>query len=414
MNILCLSDAFWPDHTGGITKSLLSKVEGLVDLSHEITVVCRRLQANHPYHETRAGYELYRYISPFRGSLAYRLYPLFSLTNSAQMSAQLHHRRAFDVAYVNDPFQAISLFRTLPNLPYIYNYHASASSEIQIDAAQGKYGLLKPLMGTVTNWVRTAEYKALTNARRIIVDSQFMRQDLSQLYPDINLSKVKHIPLPVDTRRFSPTGNKAVPRQKLGLPTNQTILLTIRRLVARMGIENLITAMKIVANNFPDVLLLIGGTGYLKERFMTMIQQANLESNIKLLGFIPEELLATYYQSVDLFVLPTLLYEGFGLVIIEALACGTPVIATPIGAISDVLGPLGQEFLFHDNTPEAIAAGINHWLDRGVSREVQKSCQAFCMEHFNKEKICRQLEDVFVEVVAPEDGSYRTNGIVSP
>jgi glycosyltransferase involved in cell wall biosynthesis len=397
MKVLCVSDAFWPDHTDGITKSLLLEVEGLVDLGHQVSVVSRRLQASHPRFEARNGYEVYRYLGPSRNSILYRLYPLFSLVVLPRLVLQLYHRLDFDVVFTNDPFQVGGLRRILSESPYVYNYHASVASEIRLDATRGKYSFFRPLVNVITPWVATIEDQALTHASRIVVDSQFMGHDLCRQYEGIDHTELKLIPLPIDTVRFSPAKDRATTRQSLKLPINRPILLTVRRLVARMGIENLITAMKMVKQEFPGVLLLIGGAGYLKDHFLEMIHELDLEHNINMIGFIPEELLPAYYQAADLFVLPTLSYEGFGLITVEALACGTPVIATPVGATPEVLGPLGSEFFFENSTPEAIASGIGRWLVRGVNDEVRQQCRAYCADHFNKERICRQLESVLAE-----------------
>ena len=395
MNILVLADSFLPDHTGGITKSLLPEVEGLVKLGHQVTVICKTLHPNKTRYELRNGYKVYRYFNPSKKSIFYRLYPLFSLITLPHLISNLHRERIFDIAYVHNPFQLAGLERVLPDLPCVYVYHASAYSEITIDVARGKYGKLKPISGIVTGWVKSLENKILVTADKIITRSDFMKNDMNKLYKNINNKKVLSLPLCVDTERFYFAENNSLARENLGLPEERPILLTVRRLVARMGIENLITAMQTVVHKFPKVLLLIGGTGYLEKDFQQMIQEYNLEYNVKLLGFIPEELLPTYYQAVNLFVLPTLAYEGFGLVTIEALACGTPVIATPVGASPEILNPLGKEFLFESSTPEAIAKGINSWLSQGFNPNIRKNCMSYCVDNFSKKRICDELEKIF-------------------
>jgi glycosyltransferase involved in cell wall biosynthesis len=400
MNILCLTDAFWPDHAGGISKSLLPEIEGLAGLGHRLTVVSRRLRAGHPQHESRNGYELYRYFSPSKGSFFYWFYPLFSFIALPRLVLQLHRQHPFDVAYVHNLFQAVGLSRALPDLPYVYEYHASAVNEIRLDATRRKYGWLSPLVEVVTHWVMIVEDKALSNAHQIIVHSQFMSKDLRQLHTHVDGTKIVRIPLCVDTERFGFAETSTAPRRKLGLPEDRPILLTVRRLVARMGVENLLTAMRLVVRRFPKAFLLIGGAGYLQSDLQRMIKQYHLEQNVTLLGFIPEEALPNYYRAADLFVLPTLAYEGFGLVTIEALACGTPVIATPVGAIPEVLGPLGQEFLLKDNSFEAIAEGIVRWLAHGLGVELRRRCRTFCVDHFSRERICYELERVLVEAAA--------------
>ena len=412
MRILCLSDAFWPDHTGGITKSLITEVEGLVELGHDVTVVSRRLVGGYPDSEDRNGYRVCRYTSPLRGSVAYRLYPLSSMFVLPRLLQTIRRVQSFDVAYTHDLFQVTGFRRELPQLPYVHNYHSSAASEIQLDASRGKYGPFSfpPLLRTVIRWVAGIERRGLVGADRIIVHSRYMWNDLQSHYRQVQEAKIRRIPLAVDTQRFSPAKDRVAVRDSLSLPTGHPILLTVRRLVARTGIDNLVTAMGMVAREFPDVLLLIGGSGYLREHLQRSILEQGLERNVRLLGFIPEDLLPAYYQAADLFVLPTLEYEGFGLATIESLACGTPVLGTPVGATSEVLGPVGGELLFRDASAEAIALGINNWLGSRRYAELRQLCRGYCVSHFDKPMISRRIAQVLGEVagadalVAQQDG----------
>jgi glycosyltransferase involved in cell wall biosynthesis len=114
-------------------------------------------------------------------------------------------------------------------------------------------------------------------------------------------------------------------------------LFTVRNLVPRMGLENLLEAMTMLGEEQRNLLLLIGGEGQLRPRLEELIRSRGLQDSVQLLGFVPEDQLAKYYQASDMVVLPTLQLEGFGLVTVEALACGTPVMGTPVGAIPEVL-----------------------------------------------------------------------------
>ncbi|OQY44871.1 MAG: hypothetical protein B6242_11695 [Anaerolineaceae bacterium 4572_78] len=394
MHILCLTDAFWHDHTGGISKSLRPEIDGLVRLGHDVTIFSKRLYSHSPFKEQHDGYTLYRYPGPDKHSAFYRLYPLFSIFNMPRFIRSMHRHHPFDVGYVHNPFQAVGLIRALPNLKYVYNYHASAANEIRIDSEHGKYGKLTFLTNLIIRWVNSIERKTVKHAHQVMVDSHFMGDNLCQLQPSMDKSKLIRIPLCVDTNKFFFSQKVTATRPKLGLPHNQFIIFTVRRLVARMGLENLITAMKIVTAKFPHVLLLIGGKGYLADDLQNQINNLNIKKSIRLLGFIPEEKLVHYYQASDIFVLPTLTYEGFGVVTIESLACGTPVIATPVGATPEILRPLNERLLFDDNTPESIANGMMYWLANPPNVEFRHECRAFCERNFSPDIICNMLDDV--------------------
>ena len=232
-----------------------------------------------------------------------------------------------------------------------------------------------------------------------------MEEEMRKLYGDVGESKTIRIPLCVDTQRFSFVENPRAVREELGLPLNRPILLTVRRLVARMGLENLVTAMSYVIKKVPDVLLLIGGKGYLENYLHNQVKEFSLDSNVKFLGFIPEEKLPKYYQAADLFILPTMALEGFGLATIEALSCGTPVIATPVGANPEVLEPLGEEFLCQDTTPEALAERIVWFIGQGISAELRRRCRNYCETNFSITKVVSSIEEVLEAVSEGQNGS---------
>ena len=92
------------------------------------------------------------------------------------------------------------------------------------------------------------------------------------------------------------------------------VLFSVRNLVKRMGLENLILAMKRLVHTAPDICLILGGEGPLKNDLIALAKKLNVDNHIRFIGFIPEEKLPDYYRMADLFVLPTRELEGFGLV----------------------------------------------------------------------------------------------------
>ncbi len=400
MKILTVVDGFEPQEVGGITKSLLSELEDLQKKGHQLCVVAKKMQKNTPSHEKINNLEIFRYHSPVRNSVFYRLYPLFSLLNLPKVPRLFHNGNQFDLAYVHNSFQIVALHYGQVKFPLVYNFHAPMHKEIEIDAHSGKYGFLKILLGPLSKVVRLFEKRALRKSNIIIVHSEFMKSQLeTSLGISRNDKRIELVPLCVDTDRFKFTEDPVTVRKKLSLPQDRLILLTVRRLVARMGLENLIEAMEKVKESYPKILLLIGGKGYLKEALQKKIFLHNLENQVKLLGFIPDEILPHYYQAADLFVLPTTELEGFGLATIEALSCGTPVIGTPVGATPEVIGPLRKEFLCQDSTPQALAERILWWLDKGLSPRLRQECREYCVSRFHPDKVVNQLEKIFNEVI---------------
>jgi glycosyltransferase involved in cell wall biosynthesis len=131
--------------------------------------------------------------------------------------------------------------------------------------------------------------------------------------------------------QFHPPRDSREVRQELKLPFNKTVLFTVRNLVPRMGLENLLHAIAALGEEERDLLLLIGGEGPL----VPVLQR-----------------------------MPTHQLEGFGLVTVEALACGTPVLGTPVGAIPEVLGAIDSALVTEGTDSYALASGIGHLLRR--------------------------------------------------
>jgi glycosyltransferase involved in cell wall biosynthesis len=174
--------------------------------------------------------------------------------------------------------------------------------------------------------------------------------------------KISVIPGEVNIDQFKNTLSRGEARRRLGLTLDRPIILTVRRLERRMGLHNLIEAMGEVARAHRDVLLLIAGKGPLRNELEQHIASNHLSANVRTLGAVTDEALPLLYRAADFSIVPTTSYEGFGLILLESLASGTPVLGTPVGAIPEVLAPLSQSLLLESSSPRNIAEGIGEVL----------------------------------------------------
>ncbi len=123
-------------------------------------------------------------------------------------------------------------------------------------------------------------------------------------------------------------------------------------------------------------------------------------------GYIPDAELPRYYQAADAFVLPTRELEGFGLITVEALASGTPVLATAIGATPEILRPLDPSLLFRAATPEAMAERLQAFVenltrDRRAADVVRIACRQYAEAEYGWDRSVSRLEDTLSELVGP-------------
>lgn len=400
MNILVVSDSFVPERSGGIAKTVFLEVHGFAARGHRVFVVSRRLHKDSPLHEHNSRYELHRYPAPPEGSQWNRLYPLFTLVALPRLIRDLCARHRFDIAYLHDYFQALAFEGMRLGIPTVTGFYASGYDELRIEIRHGKYGKVGSLAAwPMSWWMRNVQGRALDHADSVLVRSEYTRRRLLQLYPWLERSRISRIPLGVDTDRFQPRrdGNY---RRRLGLPEGRPLLLSVRRLAGRMGLENLLLAMRQVARVLPEAFLVIAGKGYLEAKLRAIVEQEGLGDNVCLVGFMPESDLPDLYRAADLFVMPSEELEGFGLSTLEALACGVPVIATPVGANIEVLEGFGHEHFFAGPGADQIATGLIAWLGKGSDWELQQRCRQYCEHTFSQNIVSAALEDLFRRTIA--------------
>jgi len=142
----------------------------------------------------------------------------------------------------------------------------------------------------------------------------------------------------VDRQRFAP-GDGHAARARLGLPPDRPIVLWVGRMVPVKGLDLLLAAWQQVQRVRPDALLILAGDGEVRPELEVMIRQAALR--VRLIGSIPHASLAEWYRAVDTVVLPSR-SEGVPNVLLEALACGTPFVASDVGGVRDLLEPSSQ------------------------------------------------------------------------
>ena len=192
-------------------------------------------------------------------------------------------------------------------------------------------------------------------------------------------------------------------KTELGYLDGKIHLLTIRNLEPRMGLDNLLKGFSLLKEKNIPVQLIIGGEGPEKEKLRQIIEKYGLKSDVILTGFIPAEKLPQYYGAADFFVLPTRSLEGFGLVTAESMACGTPVLGTPVGATKEILNNFDSQFLFEDSTPESIANGIYHAVNVSLKDQEKYSmlrtrCREFVAQHYSWQRHIDTLETIIYEL----------------
>jgi glycosyltransferase involved in cell wall biosynthesis len=198
---------------------------------------------------------------------------------------------------------------------------------------------------------RLVELAVYRRACELVVLSAAFKRILVERY-GIPPWNVEVIPPGVDLDRFS-SGLQAQARAELGIRPSTWTALAVRRLVARMGLDVLLDAWARVAH--ADRLLLLVGDGPGRGRLEERAAQLGIESTVRFLGSVEDDVLVRCYRAANVSVVPSVSLEGFGLVILESLACGTPVLASAVGGVPEVLARLDRSLVVPPASPAALA-----------------------------------------------------------
>ena len=210
--------------------------------------------------------------------------------------------------------------------------------------------------------------------------------------------KVKVIYNGVDLARFREiNGKRQEMRKKLGIPSGAVVVLTVRRLVYKNGIDTLLDCAKIAVNKNPNIVFLVVGKGPDLESVRMQITQLGIQHNFRLAGFVSDADLPSYYNAVDMFVLPSKSGEGLPLVALEAMACGLPVVATDVGGIKEILlDDYGK--LVPPNQPELLADAVLEFAAIDFSSR-KSELRARIEEQYSWESNVERLTQLYEELI---------------
>ena len=212
-----------------------------------------------------------------------------------------------------------------------------------------------------------AEKEIVHTCHRILAPTEREHDSLIRLY-GAPAEKIGVVPCGVNLDLFYPAVKTAA-RKKLGLDPADTILLYVGRFEALKGLNTLLEAMTYLRDDRRLRLVIVGGDDDETPEFQTMAQTTKalgIEEKVNFIGRIDQRDLPTYYGAADALVMPSY-SESFGMVGLEALACGRPVVTTPVGAVDSLVRQAQAGCVVPDPSPRSLADGIQSIIsDRSI------------------------------------------------
>jgi len=207
------------------------------------------------------------------------------------------------------------------------------------------------------------------------------------------------IPMGVHISLFSPGKKSSSLKKKLKV--SGPMILSVGRLAEKKGLRYLISAMPSIISRFPQTKLVIIGEGPHLDRLKKLVLSLNLPNNVLFLGKIQNKVLPQYYATADVFVLPSIVTksgdtEGLGVVLLEAMASGTPVVGSNVGGIPDVIKDKVTGLLVPQMSPAALSAAVIKLLNnKKLSSSLVKNAQKHVKEHFAWPVVAKKFEKIY-------------------
>ena len=240
--------------------------------------------------------------------------------------------------------------------------------------------------------------RILASADYLIANSQNTARLLTENW-SLPEAHVRVLHPGVDTSRFVPAARSESVRSELGWK-DRTVVLTVGRLQERKGHDVMIEALSTIREAVPNVLFAVVGDGEQRDRLKQLVQQHGVVDQVQFLGEVDDETMIRCYQQCDLFALPNRQVgrdiEGFGMVLVEAQACGRPVLAGASGGTRETMDIGRTGVVVSCEKAETLATEVTRLLlDRGGLEEMGSAARPWVVEHLDWNALSKQAAEQF-------------------
>jgi len=362
---------------GGVSRVIESWARMLAGAGHEVTVISQADPSAREWPVPGVAQEL----SDRPSGAGHR-----RLFVEAETVARMLGDR-FDAVISHNSILTVTIRRRYPDLALLQTLHSPAVEEHFLTNWKYARSLASRLRYPLTRSVlRYYDQQALRSVTALHTLSEYCWSLLRARYAGVCRDVAwTRVPGTFDDEQFVPPPDRAGIRRELGIADDETILLTVRRLVPRNGVDRILRCAAALRPQLSNVRFLIGGTGELADELSSRVRSDGLEELVQMLGFVSDEQLVKYYQAADLFVLPTRDLECFGLPVIEALGCGCSPLVMPHGGPAEICRDF-PERIAAANTGEAFTELVRRTLDGEVPRKLD-AADRWARERYSEQAV---------------------------
>jgi glycosyltransferase involved in cell wall biosynthesis len=371
--------ATFPPYASGTGNVCFYNARELARRGHDVTVFTAAV-AGAPARETRDGFEVRR------------LRPLVRVGNAPLLPQLVTVLRGFDLIHLHYPFisgaELVRLASLVHGVPFVMTLHNDLIGD----------GARAPLF---TAYQKASAWLTVRHAACLCAVSMDHYRS-SRLRASVGNVRLKAVEIPngVDTDRFTPTGESGV-RDRYHIPEDAGLALFVAALDRAHHYKGLDRLLQAMASLDEDAWLLVVGEGELRARYEEQARTLGVAHRTVFAGAVPHDRLPPFFRDADVGVLPSCAPESFGMVLIEAMACGIPVIASESPGVRSVVSDGADGLLAQPGDVAGLAAALRSLLaDPALRRAMGQRGRAKVEAKYAWERIGVQLDWLYADIAA--------------
>ena len=387
MKILMLSWEYPPRVVGGIARVVHDLSARLIKDGHDVTVITYK-DGDVPYFEDDNGVQVYRVdnfmISP-NNFIDWIMQLNFNML--AKANELIAKGEKFDVIHAHDWLVAYSA-KTLKasyDIPLVSTIHATEA------------GRNSGISTETQRYINDTEWMLTYESSEVIVNSNYMKNELQRLF-NLPFEKINVVSNGINLHNFSGIERDYDFRRQYAMD-NEKIILFMGRLVYEKGIQHLIAAMPKILENYHDAKLVIAGKGGMIDELKAQVESLGLGNKVYFTGYLNSKQVQKMYKCADISVFPST-YEPFGIVALEAMLAGVPVVVSDVGGLNEIVSHGVNGMKSYAGNANSIADSILTLLyDHKLCETVTKSAKLKVKQEFNWQKIAQDTHFTYQKAI---------------
>ena len=387
MKILMLSWEYPPRVVGGISRVVHDLSHRLIKDGHDVTVVTYR-DGDVPYFENDDGVMVHRVDNFMISSNNFIDWVMQLNFNMIAKAGEIIAKEGnFDVIHAHDWLVAYAA-KTLKqaySTPMVATIHATEA------------GRNSGIRGETQKYINDTEWMLTYEASEVIVNSNYMKSELQRLF-GLPFEKINVVPNGVNLNLFNGVDRDYDFRRQYAMD-NEKIILFMGRLVYEKGIQHLISAMPKVLANYHDAKLVIAGKGGMIDELRNQVNYLGISDKVYFTGYLSSKNVQKMYKCADIAVFPST-YEPFGIVALEGMLSGAPVVVSDIGGLNEIVDHGVNGMKSYAGNPNSLADSILTLLfDHKLCDTIAKNAKNKVKTEYNWNKIAQDTHFTYQKAI---------------